>query len=144
MTYYTDDDDPYAFLSRQRNDRIRSEKTTTADKLEDIIFSKEDLKGLKDRPFFKIAYMVTAIAIVLLTMFMMALGFGLWGDKQLNEENRDAYNATIMLSFLAAPVGILFFMALQSIHDSLGLFTIIVGYAAYVALYFVRLTRSLA
>lgn len=110
----------------------------------DEIFFKNpaDIAALEGHAVFKYTYIGTAIAIVLGTLLMVALGFGLYADRKLDENDNDASNTAIVLSTLAIPVGILLFMALQDIRDGVGLFSIILVFAMYVSLYAIRLERA--
>lgn len=110
----------------------------------DAIFFKDpnDIAALKNHTLFKYTYIITAISIMLGTLLMVGLGFGLYADRKLDENDNDASNTAIMLSAVAIPVGILLYAALQNIRDSIGLFMIILIFAMYVSLYAIRLERA--
>ena len=125
------------------NPRTASPTKGGADVLDKVLFRPDELDALSKRPVFKALYMATAILIVMGSLTMIVLGLSLWGDEKLDDKDVDATNTLIMLSFMALPVGYLFYMLLQNIRDGMGLFGIVFGFVAYCALYSVRLNRAM-
>ncbi len=121
----------------------RASPSKKSDVLDGVLFRPDELEALSKRPVFKALYMATAILIVMGSLTMIVLGLSLWGDEKLDDKDVDATNTLIMLSFMALPVGYLFYMLLQNIRDGMGLFGIVFGFVAYCALYSVRLNRAM-
>lgn len=133
---YGVDDAPYT-------EAPRASPSKKSDVLDRVLFRPDELEALSNRPVFKALYMATAILIVIGSLTMIVLGLSLWGDEKLDDKDVDATNTLIMLSFMALPVGYLFYMLLQNIRDGMGLFGIVFGFVAYCALYSVRLNRAM-
>lgn len=134
---------PYAsarpFLSEPAP--VAAAATSTLDEL--IFRNPKDLIALSNRPLFKTLYILTAVSIVLGTLAILITGMSLWGDRKLKDNEPESTNTVIVLSWMAIPVGLLFYMGLQNIRDSIGLFFILFGFTLYVTLFAMRVQRAL-